>query len=650
MQFNHRADDRQQTQMDTDKQSLKTPMGREFKRAPKRVFIFNAECFFRSEFICLRPWLNAACACVLLLAVARATGGETTNQPAPAFLDVVAAHFAAWDTNHDRTLSTQELDAAIENPANQGPVAAALATLRKAGLATNAPPLTLAGIRKLADDNDLKLRAFYSQSLARIKRVTHRELFASGLPQLTTIHQGRMGNCFCLAPLGAMLYRDPREVASWFEVQSNGNILVKLAAGPVSVPPPTDAELAFASGNSQDGTWVNLYEKAIGEARNERNRPGRRFAVSLDAISQGGAEAPILSYITGHKVSVFPLKFGPKPEAAGARMAQLRQNLADATSNKLLMVCATVKPSTPALTPKHAYALLDYDAQADTVKLWNPHGNYFKPKGQAGLTNGYFTTNGLFTMPLTDFTNQFTRVILERPELTPLQWPDQWELLAEAGRFGEAATDLAEVIASDQSQDARRLLLAPLLLQSGRLGDYAVQCQYLLDHFGKTSNATMAQRVAMICLLQPSALGRTDLARAAELAGRAVTLPTNGVAVYWRWMTRGFAEYRTERYDDALKTEALAQKAAAHVSDTNAPACEADTCFISALAHEKLKDQRRAHRDWEQGLKLVRTKLPKISEGDLGPRWYPVLVANLLMHEAGGTVAGAAVVAQTPSP
>jgi hypothetical protein len=28
-QSNHRADDRQQTQMDTDKQSLKTPMGRE---------------------------------------------------------------------------------------------------------------------------------------------------------------------------------------------------------------------------------------------------------------------------------------------------------------------------------------------------------------------------------------------------------------------------------------------------------------------------------------------------------------------------------------------------------------------------------------------------------------------------------------------
>jgi hypothetical protein len=35
MQSNHRADDRQQTQMDTDKQSVKTPIGREFNRAAK---------------------------------------------------------------------------------------------------------------------------------------------------------------------------------------------------------------------------------------------------------------------------------------------------------------------------------------------------------------------------------------------------------------------------------------------------------------------------------------------------------------------------------------------------------------------------------------------------------------------------------------
>jgi hypothetical protein len=36
-QSNHRADDRQQTQMDTDKESLKTPIGREYNRVWLRL-------------------------------------------------------------------------------------------------------------------------------------------------------------------------------------------------------------------------------------------------------------------------------------------------------------------------------------------------------------------------------------------------------------------------------------------------------------------------------------------------------------------------------------------------------------------------------------------------------------------------------------
>lgn len=585
---------------------------------------------------------------LLLLAIASARSDDATNQSGNAFLDTVAANFSLWDTNHDRILSTGELDAAIENPAYRGPAAAALAALRRASFATNAPPLTLANIRKLADNKDLKLRAFYSQSLGRIKRVTHHELFASGLPRLTTIHQGRMGNCFCLAPLGAMVYRDPREVAAWFEIQSNGNVLVKMPAGAVEVPPPTDAELAFASGNSQDGIWVNLYEKAIGEARNERKPPGKRFDVALDAIAKGGTEAPIMSYITGHKTRVFPLKFDRDPGAVMAKMAELRQRLAYASSNQLLMVGATVKPSTPGLTPHHAYALLDYNSESDTVKLWNPHGNTFKPKGPPGLTNGYPTTNGLFTMPLTEFTNQFARVILERPERTPLKWPDQWELMAEAGHFAEAATDLAEVIASDESEDAKLYLLTPLLIQSGRIADCANHCKSMLDRFESTTNPAIAERTAKSCLWVPLALNPEDLARATNLAARAVNLSAKGAWLHWRWMTRGLAEYRSGHYEDALKTEALAQKASAHAPDLNAPACEADACFISAMAHEQLKEKHQAHSDLVYGLKIAGNKLPKLDSGDLGLRWFDTLMANILMREASETVAGASAALQKP--
>lgn len=596
------------------------------------------------------------CLCLLLLAMClrllAATPGqadEVTNKPGNAFLETVAANFSSWDTNHDRTLSRQELDAAIENPANTGRAAAALATLRHASFATNAPALTLANIRQLAGDKDLKLPAFYNQSLGRIKRVTHRELFASGLPQLMTIHQGRMGNCFCLAPLGAMVYRDPHEVASWFEVQSNGNVLVKMAAGPVSVPPPTDAELAFASGNSQDGIWINLYEKAIGEARNERKPPGKRFNDALDAVAKGGSEAPIMSYLTGHKVSAFPLRFRSAEEAA-AKMAQLRQKMAYASSNKLLMVCATRLPTTPGLTPHHAYALLDYDSSSDAVKLWNPHGNYFKPKGPPGLTNGYPTTNGLFTMPLADLRNQFVHVVIERPELTSLKWPDQWELMAEAGRFSEAATDLAGIIDTDESENWKFYLLAPLLIQTGRIADYTNQCKSMLDQFEKTADPAIAERTAKSCLLLPAAVSPDDFNRATNLAARAIDMSKKGAWLHWRLMTRGLAEYRSGRYDEAIKTEAWSQKISAQAPETNAPACEADTCFVSAMAHKKLEQEHRARGDWEHGLKIVQTRLPKLDGGDLGLRWFDTLMANIIMREARETVEGTSAVAKGPSP
>jgi tetratricopeptide (TPR) repeat protein len=560
----------------------------------------------------------------------------------------VAANFATWDANHDQTLSTEELDAAIEDPANKGPAAAALAALRRAGSITNVQPLTLDHIRKLADDKDLKLWAIYRQSLARINRVTHHEVFVSGLPRLSTIHQGRMGNCFTLAPLGAMVYRDPHEVASWFEVQSNGNVLVKMAGGPVSVPPPTDAELAFAAANTQDGTWINLYEKAIGQARNERKPPGKRFDVALDAIAKGGTEEPIMSYITGHKVGVYALGFDSSPETAASKLAQMRQRLAFATSNRLLMVCATVKPSVPGLSPRHAYALLNYDALSDTVKLWNPHGNDFKPKGPPGLTNGYPMTNGIFNMPLTDWTKQFFHVAIERPELTPLKWTDQWELIAQAGRFAEAASDLAEVIDLNESQNWKLYLLTPLLIQSGRIADYTNHCKSMLDRFENTTDPSVAERTAKSCLLLPQAVGTNDLARATKLAAHAVSLSKEGDWMHWRLMTRGLAEYRSGRYDDALQTEALAQKAAAHARELNAPACEADTYFVSAMAHAKLKQKRQAHADLERALNIVQTKLPKLDNGDLGQRWFDTLMADIILREARETVEGVSTGVHTP--
>lgn len=67
----------------------------------------------------------------------------------------------------------------------------------------------------------------------------------------------------------------------------------------------------------------------------------------------------------------------------------------------------------PGLNSHHAYAVLSFDASKDVVQVWNPHGNKFVPKGPAGLTNGYPTTDGKFTMSLQDFVKAFRSISYE---------------------------------------------------------------------------------------------------------------------------------------------------------------------------------------------------------------------------------------------
>lgn len=545
------------------------------------------------------------------------------------FMDVVAKNFSTWDTNQDQTLSREELDAAIQDPANKGPAAAALAVLKRAG---GSRPLTLEKLRQANESDQKGLAEFFEQFLKRINGGTNRDLYASGVPQLSTIHQGRMGNCFCLGPLGAMLNRDPQDIARLFSIQPDGRVLVRFAGGPVSVAPPTDAELALTAGNSHDGVWINLYEKAMGQARNERLPANKRFTLAIDAIAEGGSPEPILSYLTGHKVGGFSIRFGDNPDAP-ARMSRLRQQLVDAVQHKRLMTCSTEKTTTPGLVPHHAYALLDYDSHSDTVKLWNPHGDNFTPNGPAGLTNGFPTTNGIFFVPLPEMPFQFAHVSIERAEPATLQWLDEWDVLAESSRFRESAAELSEVIDLDPSA-VSQYVLTPLLIESGRIGEYRTHCKAMLDQYEKTTSPSIAEQTAKSCLLLPASVDKPGLARAAAVAARAVELSKKGDWMHWRLMTRGLAEYRTGQYNAALQTEAQSRNSPEIEEDLNGPSCEADTYFISAMAHVKLNQMFKARADLNQALEIIRTKLPKLDSGDLGRRWFDTLMANIIMREA----------------
>lgn len=359
-----------------------------------------------------RKIFSALAAVLFFVAVA---GAQTAED----FLYAVQKNFARWDLNHDGILSSNELDAVVADTQTTGTNAAAVAALKRAArqVKMSVPALTLENIAAVTAARQPDLAQMFRDGLKRIAGATNRNLFAEGLPRLETIHQGKLGNCFCLAPLGAMVHRDPAQVAAMFVATTNGNYCVRLGKKNVEVAPPTDAEIAMTSSNEHEGIWVNLYEKAVGTARNDDRPEDARLDSPLDALARGGSAGTMLAYITGHDIKRFSFRFAKLPASATndipAKLAELREKLRVATREKCLMTTGTVKPTTPGLTPNHAYAVLDYDSASDSVRLWNPHGENFTPKGTPGLKNGYATMNGVFKIPLAEFVEQFSGMAFE---------------------------------------------------------------------------------------------------------------------------------------------------------------------------------------------------------------------------------------------
>lgn len=338
------------------------------------------------------------------------------------FVEQVTEHFKAWDKDQNGKLSAGELDALALDTKTTGNTAAVVAALKRTlnNTKVKSPELTLENIIKLSKAPPAEGPNFgkmYSEGLSKVSKAK-RVLFASDLPQMSALHQGRLGDCFCLAPLGAMLNRDPKQVAAMFQAQDDGKCKVTLGKKTVTVAMPTDTELAMSASARSDGIWVNLYEKAVGSLRMESKPEKEQTGLALDAVAHGGSAGTILATITGHEIMRISLKFAKDeklPESEKAeKLKRLREQLISATAEKRLMTCGTQVTTTPGLTPNHAYAILEFDEKADTLKLWNPHGTNFTPKGEAGLANGYPRKDGIFTIPLGDFVKQFTGTAFEQ--------------------------------------------------------------------------------------------------------------------------------------------------------------------------------------------------------------------------------------------
>lgn len=345
------------------------------------------------------------------------------DPPKPAFKDRVKESFAAWDADKNGTLTREEIDRAVSDPTVKGPDAAAVVALKRAVRNTKfkLPPLTQEALADLAANpgkDRPDLNGMYNSALDRI-RAANRDLFPKGVPSLDTLHQGKLGDCFCLAPLGGMVSRDPNDVVKMIRKQPDGSYLVKLGARDVAVPVLTDAELALTATTGSDGVWVNVYEKAVGLTRVEKAKTDGSAEPSLiDLLAKGGSAGTTIELVTGHAIERFSCQFAKSENTTekerAAKLDELRQQLTSAFAEKRLVTCGTASGvTTPNVNGNHAYAVVGYDPKADEILLWNPHGQSFTPKGNPGLGGGYPTKAGRFRVPLPEFVRIFAGVAFE---------------------------------------------------------------------------------------------------------------------------------------------------------------------------------------------------------------------------------------------
>lgn len=327
----------------------------------------------------------------------------------------VALHFPRLAREHDDTLELVDVNAAVEDTSIQGRDAAVLVVVRRHMLGEGDERyLPLKDLLAVANDHEFQRSI---EGTYRHLKSIDRDLFLPGDPDLSTFHQGRIGDCYLLATIAAIVHRNPQAIRIMIRPMKNGGFEVNFGNGQqVRVPALTDSELLLgAKMGSKHGIWLAVLEKACGLLR--ERKIARKTGAAIDPktvvpsveLTTGGAPKTPIGLFTGHH--------GERLGGFGntTKISQVHDLLTSVTEKNRL-ACALSRDESdlpPGITRRHAYAIFGYDSPSKHVKLFNPHGENFEPKGDPGWENGYPTEHGVFTLPLKDFFRIFHAVDYE---------------------------------------------------------------------------------------------------------------------------------------------------------------------------------------------------------------------------------------------
>ncbi len=327
------------------------------------------------------------------------------------FFALVRENFAAFDRNHDGTLTREEIEIDMQNPRIMGDVAAALAALKLAATESNhlneTHAYTLAEIdameQTLQSTGALKPNLVKYFENGRNKQAeVPRTLFFDGGPRLAAIRQDWTTDCYFLATIGSLAHSNPQALVRLITPNPDGSYIVAFPGKrPVRVSAPTDTELAAYS-NAKDGIWLGLLEKAYGMTRIADEPQQAKTREPLNSVGFRTGSTRVVEVLTGHTSKFIGLPANTHKPADPRLFQELRADLQAAVHQHRAVMLSN---------SHHSYSIVGFDPAADKVTIHNPYHR----SGTEMFADGSKAerTDGFFTLSTTQVVNYFNYLHIE---------------------------------------------------------------------------------------------------------------------------------------------------------------------------------------------------------------------------------------------
>lgn len=237
-----------------------------------------------------------------------------------------------------------------------------------------------------------------------------------GPPKVVDLHQGDLGDCYFIAPLGEVAARNPDYIRRMFVDNRDGTFTIRFYHNgrpyyvTVDRSLPVEAGGRFVYENRGDSAnnpknilWVALAEKALAQLNESGwlKTVGKSGENSFAAIGAGGKSMLAMPMITG----ISTARDGVESIGEFAKGE--------------LQIANSKNEVPPYLIPHHSYVVVGYDADRGEVTLFNPWGLHGNKKD---------IKYGEFTVSWNDFYKDFMNI--DHAKLAPKAAAGSSKLLA----------------------------------------------------------------------------------------------------------------------------------------------------------------------------------------------------------------------------